>query len=266
MLTNCNSTTEASGKPSIKLPFLHCKSNGTQEEGGVSYVGNCGYNDLYPGARVTLQVGDITKFNGILTDGVESYTAGTYGGTSTAITAAPALSIDDVADGTTNTLLVTENIQAGSLLRGSWAVSEFRVGFTWGLSSVTQGGKTIGCYDFAVPGTFTDCYTLSDKSEYVEPGYGTATAAPVAAANTFPLGINQCGPDVTGTRAWATARPSSNHPASVVAAMVDGSVRVINEGVDQGVLVRAMIPNDRKSACKDMNEFKNSIFNLSDLD
>ncbi|MDO5565936.1 MAG: DUF1559 domain-containing protein, partial [Planctomycetia bacterium] len=34
------STVACPGKPSIKLPFLHCKSNGTQEDGGVNYFAN----------------------------------------------------------------------------------------------------------------------------------------------------------------------------------------------------------------------------------
>lgn len=272
MLANCTSTSEASGKPSIKLPFLHCKSNGTQEEGGVSYVANCGYNDLHPGARMAFQVGDITKNNGVLTDGRDSaYTGSPLAWTE--ITAASPLSIDDIADGTTNTLLVSENVQAGGLHANAWASSEFRVGFTWGLSSVTQNGATVSSYDFSSPSTFatastSGCYVLADHAEYVEPGYGTTPTGTTtgATAAEFPLSINQCAGDVTGPRAWVTARPSSNHPASVVAAMVDGSVRVINEGVDHGVYVRAMIPNDRKSIVKDLVEFKTSIFNLSDLD
>jgi hypothetical protein len=47
--------------------------------------------------------------------------------------------------------------------------------------------------------------------------------------------------------AWAYARMSSMHPNVVVAAMVDGSTRTINEGVELEVLIRAMAPQDKKT-------------------
>ncbi|MBQ7813415.1 MAG: DUF1559 domain-containing protein [Thermoguttaceae bacterium] len=41
---------------------------------------------------------------------------------------------------------------------------------------------------------------------------------------------------------------SSNHPGIVVAAMVDGSTRVVSENVDLETFIRATAPNDKKSS------------------
>lgn len=254
------SGTACAGKPSIKLPFLHCKSNGTQEEGGVNYVANCGYNDFPRNVATTYRPstpGDQTKFNGVLTDGRDGYFSAAA--VWTTLNTAPALSIDDIADGTTNTLLISENIQAGGLVTGQWATEEYQVGFCWGVSTFTSL-TTNPTITFSVPGDFTSgtstgCYGLEDTA---------ATATIVTTTHPHPLSVNQCGAILSGHRQWVTARPSSSHPASVVAAMVDGSVRVINEGVESTVFARSMIPNDRKSVIR--NSLASSIFNLSDLD
>ena len=263
---NENTTgTACAGKPTVTLPFLFCKSNGTQDDGAVSYVANCGYNDRPIGLRNTATdpyvVGDITKFDGMLTDGLTGW------GTNV-VTPGPALSIDDVVDGSTNTILVSENIQAAGYKSTAWPTSEFKVGFCWGLAY----NDTVAYVNFSNPASgatgANTCADFDDRDPY---GEGLATTL-AEQTDSSPLNINQCGPTVDGARGWLTARPSSNHPASVVAAMVDGSVRVINEGVEAKVFARAMIPNDKKS--KAYVDFLSgtgagatmTVFNLSDLD
>ena len=68
------------------------------------------------------------------------------------------------------------------------------------------------------------------------------------------------------TSPWAYARMSSNHPGIVVAAMVDGSTRVVSEGVDIQTFVRAMAPCDKKSSFNKAGELDaNGVLDLGKL-
>jgi hypothetical protein len=59
---------------------------------------------------------------------------------------------------------------------------------------------------------------------------------------------------------------SSNHPGVVVAAMVDGSTRVVSESVDIQTFVRAMAPNDKKSSFNKAGELDaNGVLDLEKL-
>ncbi|MDO5553650.1 MAG: DUF1559 domain-containing protein [Planctomycetia bacterium] len=236
----------------VSLPVLHCISAGTQEPGTNSYVANCGTPDreaTKPSGSSLYQAGDLGKANGMLNDG------------STEVHGSP-LSLDDVIDGTTNTLLLSENMQAGHF----WDIAEYDVGFCWStdgtqidtnttytcpdLASKTEAaimaaGNTV--YKVCWRANRTSSYTGNSKGQYLQIGsYGGAATA-FTDKTSSPLVINKCAKDVSGGRTWVTARPSSAHPGTVVAGMVDGSVRVINEGVDKTCFARAMTPCDKKS-------------------
>ncbi|MBR5626829.1 MAG: DUF1559 domain-containing protein, partial [Thermoguttaceae bacterium] len=129
-----------------------------------------------------------------------------------------------VKDGLTNTVLISESLQAGSM----WQNAEYQVGFCW-----SQNG-------FAIPSS-CDFTTVSGIS--------------------FPMKINRCRDEYDGTEyatadpreqsttsAWAFARMSSSHPGIVVAAMADGSARNLSEDIDLEILVRVMAPVDKKCA------------------
>ncbi|MDO5552934.1 MAG: DUF1559 domain-containing protein [Planctomycetia bacterium] len=241
------SLSDADRRPAISLPFLHCKSAGTQEEGGNSYVANCGYADYKHGTRSTDSVGDTSKNYGMLTDGHTSLISGTnYYKTGSS------LSIDDVVDGTTNTLLVSENLQSGQLASNSWDYSEYAVGFCYGATGPTTApsGQPITLFSQIVQ-SFT---ALSSSL-----ACSNIDAVASTDIEKTPVKINTCAKDVTGAKSWYTARPSSNHPGVVVAAMVDGSVRVMNEGVSPVPYIRAMVPNDKKVGFT-------GVFKINDLD
>jgi prepilin-type N-terminal cleavage/methylation domain-containing protein len=93
----------------IQMPFLNCPSAGSSQPGTNVYVANCGFNDgltiqnyvsgaednssWLSGAAVGA---DRSKYNGIFLDGVADSEA--------------VLSIDDIVDGTTQTVLISENL------------------------------------------------------------------------------------------------------------------------------------------------------------
>lgn len=242
------------------LPFLHCSSVGGQEKNSVSYVANCGYADgpLEKPDTKTIST-DRTKYYGMFTDGGKNDldTA-----TKWISNEGEALNIDDVVDGTTNTILISENVQAGTI----WTNEEFQVGFCYPKESGYNDNPAV--YDplsntpTLTAGTDGPCMQLEDTDiNWIDqnatcPNGRTANATWDAIA---PMKLNGCARELTTHKAWATARPSSFHPGAFSIAMVDGSTKTINEDVNAKVFRQAMIPNDKKAKVR-------STFNISQLE
>ena len=104
----------------VQIETFVCKSAGTPDVNMNNYVANCGVadGDVTTDGAGNAVAGDTSKNYGVLTDGV-------YGGAK--------VSINDIKDGTSNTVLVSENLQAGNI----WASKEYLVGFC--VNSVNQG-------------------------------------------------------------------------------------------------------------------------------
>ncbi|MDO5553990.1 MAG: DUF1559 domain-containing protein [Planctomycetia bacterium] len=261
----------------VAVPSFWCPSAGAIVPGSRVYVGNAGYSDLgfsrrggpsnpgevtIPGTTTKLKIpprpGDTTRYNGMFNDGILRLVENSiapYG---------PQLAIDDVVDGTTNTMLTSENLQYTSM----WDEREENCGFTWPLSPTRIFDNTDGhvlstitkTYDFYTART---CAELVAAQKYDSRGINGGTNTPSGYdANTVPLKINQC-KEIEGSRGWITARPSSNHAGCVVASMVDGSVRTVNENIDGFTYIRAMTPNDRKCQCDPIHT---GVFNMNELD
>ena len=217
----------------VAIETLFCKSSGSQEKTANSYVANCGVAD---GPTNSMVAGDTTKNYGMLTDGV-------CGGAK--------ISMNDVKDGTSNTLLVSENQQAG----GMWCSREFLVGFCINYAQAIypapdDANAASVTYQSTFPATTEDYSLVSNYSVS-----GVATPMKInALRDAFDglefgslAGVGAKGFDDCGLKYWAWARPSSSHPGVVVAAMVDGSTRVVSESVNVEVLTKAMSPNDRRT-------------------
>jgi len=127
--------------------------------------------------------------------------------------------VSDIHDGTSNTLLFSENRQASRVLSsgvpfGGWVPrnsfgtrqmpSEIEVGFLW-----TEGMET-------------DC---------------------VSGGNI--LSINNC--DDLEPGAWRFARPSSQHPGGVNVVFADKHARFLRESIDWTVYKHLMTPNSQKT-------------------
>jgi len=220
----------------VTIPSFSCPSAGSDYEGVNNFVANCGIADNSAHMTTVDNVSkpiDLGKSNGMLTDGV-------FGGTR--------LSIDDVKDGTTNTLLISENLQAG----GIWSAQEYLIGFCYADPQFTTGG-----YPGANSNDGSSVWPsgADNVSEPMKPNFGRdSIESSDFYTNYWRNGSDGC---------WAWARMSSSHPGIVVAAMVDGSTRVVSDDVKWEVLARAMAPNDKTCAVK--NSFLGKVLDISQL-
>ncbi|MBR0226454.1 MAG: DUF1559 domain-containing protein [Thermoguttaceae bacterium] len=221
----------------VQIETFVCKSAGTPDVNMNNYVANCGVadGDVTTDGAGNAVAGDTSKNYGVLTDGV-------YGGAK--------VSINDIKDGTSNTVLVSENLQAGNI----WASKEYLVGFC--VNSVNQG------YVYPYP-TEGNASISSDGtvSGVVAPMRVNALRDLLTGAEYTVNNAKTTGNGADADAYWAWARPSSSHPGVVVAGMVDGSARVISESVDQEVLTKVMAPND-----KGTRWYKDGFFDTATLD
>ncbi len=247
----------------IQLPFLNCASAGSAVPGSNVYVANCGFNDGLTITSYVLNSEDNTswlngadvgvdrsKFNGVFLDGVADPDA--------------SMSIDDLIDGTTQTVLFSENLigletasETGSssslgtyFKSGIWGVEEFGIGFCWpvypgALTKDDEGYAQTSLFGSTVDVSKVGAYDTTFDCNYFQ-GDTTTTTTPV----DMPLKLNQCYRNATfpsDTYGWVIARPSANHGGMVVMGFADGSVRTVNDSVDPTIFIRLMTPNDQKS-------------------
>lgn len=263
-----STTDESKRKPqNIKIPNAWCTSMGSQNAMEFSYVGNCGYADLGWGKRYSgtvkgpktgysyKKIGETSHANGIFLDGLLDSKG------------ADEIGLDDVVDGGSNTLLISENIQSGKI----WELREETNGFVWPwtFKNTDQPLTDPGSWNFCAKPQYT-CEYLMKAPIYdnliTGPGY---TSNPNTGTYKYttedqPMPLNRCTRDIEGNRAWLTTRPASFHPGIFIAAMVDGSVHAVSEDIERTVYIQAMCTNDKKSECKEINSLTFAIGNLID--
>ena len=280
-----NARVAAYATTQLKLPFLHCASAGTPAICGNDYVANCGVNDGFnwtPAATntdndtygtnslasqctsiftvfATNRIGvDTSKSNGAFLDGVYSGNSG--------------LTIDDFADGLTNTVLISENLAIANAepsefidtgMGAMWATHEYEIGFCWPFTYGTAGDtnyidntsgllkKSAAFYDWT-SGT-SNFFNTSLCEDIVTTGgavYSVINGSNEGDKNALkPLGVNKCyrdNIDLANAR-WLLARPSSNHGGIVVMGFADGGVRTVRDQIASDVYARLLCPNDKKS-------------------
>ena len=183
----------------VTIPTFQCTSAGSSEESGNNYVANCGVAD---GSFATDAEGNYTlseyaknRSNGMLLDGA-------FGG--------KALAIDDVKDGTSNTMAFSETIQ------GFWTGSgtnDLRGLIWYGMSTIYSAYYTPNPSN---PDYFHDSFkqTSHDPERFPLDGYKTVPTS-----------------GSTSKAVFLSAR--SNHSGGVNVSMVDGSVRFVSDTVNR---------------------------------
>lgn len=180
-------------------------------------------------------------------------------------------SIDYVAigDGTTTTLLLTENLNAGPWT--STNVSAIGFGIRIPVDSTTYApltGTTSPCGEFPVAGSLNPDFTCST---FVTASYGsfinqpavtsavTTTASTTTITTSGTASADGCdsgggGTTTTVTTTSATPRPGSQHAGGVNAIMVDGSARFLSEAIDPYVYTKLVTSNAVSFGEKSLNQ------------
>jgi hypothetical protein len=226
------STTADTDSPLFKLalPTLKCKSDdvdGTR----VSYVVNGGYQNAVSENWTTVTIVDDPARR-------EDAPFFDYGSS----TKGPTVSLDYISthNGTSNTVLLSENIQAGSWITGVSngfpnANGEASSAFCYPVNksfAATTGWQSVkgGLANYSA----SDPDGETDNSSWK--GYDITSAS-------NPLFINRDrNANDSSLDQYSRARPSSNHPGIVIAAFADRAVRPLNENMDPKIFVRICQP------------------------
>ena len=286
IIENPSAARVAAYNSQLKLPFLHCQSAGTPAVCGNDYVANCGVNDgflwkmtedvngIYPlqsckdnftgtnyTAASSAYVGiDANKANGAFLDGLYQNNSG--------------MTVDDFADGLTNTVLVSENLNVAGTdpndfspfgtesvgMGAMWAVGEYEIGFCWpfnvngatGYKDTNTGvlNKSTKFVDLSGGANTFFGATCPDIVDDGGTTYATINGSNTSArAVLYPLAVNKCYRDTIdlSKALWLLARPSSNHGGIVVMGFADGGVRTVRDQIDSTVYARLLCATDKKS-------------------
>jgi prepilin-type N-terminal cleavage/methylation domain-containing protein len=192
-------------RPRLYDPLMVCPSGdkvgGQSGDTPTDYVVNCG---RHPDPNATPPVYD-------------SPYAGVFHDQSSAVHPRNQIRVsqDDISrgDGTTYTLLVSENIQATE------SVPLITDSTTGAQSRISPRDRDVGFLWSPVPG--------------------------VCDSGTDIVRINDCQDDALGPLRFA--RPSSYHPGGVIVGVPDGGVKFQREGIDWTVYMHLMTPNSNKA-------------------
>ncbi len=226
------------------IPVLACPNDDTAvgDDGGLSYVANCGVGDGYidvtltapastndfghgwsieplawSGASATAQQiatnAELTKELGVFGPRIDCLTPAvsvTGAATPSASTSPSSANIGRIYDGASNVILFTENVNAGKNL--------LTAGNSFADPSLRSCGFFFGV-DTGAPGTYGSLTSIA------------FTAQGGISGNRF---INQEKNGIDG----AAPTPNSRHIGIIVAAFCDGTVRTITENISRDVYTR----------------------------
>ncbi len=217
--------------PSLEL--FQCPSNPlfSDDIGLNSYVGNNGMaanpgnGFLSPVSSSAVFLTSQSKANTVFNNGVSPITAAGAG---------PTIRLEDIADGLTNTMLLSESVQARP-----WHV----VGFG-GASDLSGGYPVASRYVHGMVWHYIDKDNAGSA-----PSFDSLFALP--APNYWPNhpingGDTLFTPMNTSNMAFL-ARPSSEHSDGVNIAMADGSTRFLSETVDYRVYQALLTPKNKSA-------------------
>ena len=260
-LYECFASGSFTNYSNIILPSLICPSGGGGNDAQNLpnyYIANVGHPDLVSPNSFCAENG-----SGIFVDLVGTNVDGLITGAGKA----SKVKIDDIYDGLSNTLLLSENLQASP-----WAPIDSISGkrpVAGGVQNAIWENGVGFCWSWAPNGVVTDfSRTCHDEIQTTIPSDGSHHGASwinLCKTKEVPNNYWQQ-PFVRGgfefAQNYSYARPSSNHPSLVVAAFADGSVTTISDAVDAEMYKKALCPNDQKSDDPQVNR---GLFDRSQL-
>lgn len=222
-------------KATVLLPIVLCPSDkdkiGTTET-PLSFVVNCGpwYNNGATAdqllASPSCTTGQVNYFS-LFTDRRE--------------TASRRTKIEDIPDGTSNTIMLSENLQAGTWYKkdeyngnendvNSWA---YLSGGLWGIRH-TYVVEDVGFL------WFNSCNVTTNAT-------GDYLASPGGSAIVRINFLRKPTPPTSAQHRARYARPSSNHPQIVNMLYADGTVKPMDDDIGLGPYLSAVCPDDQKA-------------------
>jgi len=193
---------EAVSQATVPLPALLCPSDKPEGDARLNYVVNCGPIAWTETTNNGLAPGDIAPHFTLFKDRRRSQP---YDLTSIN----KKVEIGEIPDGTSNTILLTENVDAGVWQQGVAVAPD--------VLPTSSGTNT------------------RDSDAVRNFGFIWGPQAVYAPNSPKPSGVS------------LFPRPSSKHPATVVAAFADGTARVINDSISLAEWLKAVCPDDEKA-------------------
>ncbi len=158
------------------------------------------------------------------------------------------LSFVSLKDGTSNTVMLSENLDAGM-----WCdTSPLSVGFAWQDSTAAASINAKSVWKPAITTLAVAGFEPSLRLSTHTPRVPTPSPAPSPSPSPTPSPAPSPSPTPapsspastpSGPSSWDVCRPSSNHSRGVNVAFADGHVRMIGDGLDYVVWVALMAPH-----------------------
>ena len=256
----------------LPFPFLEslvCPSDLTTQtvNAPISYVVNCGQADLTPlqsiNGSTTAQPTSTTSLgqpdypaNGIFLSRWDYYYSSLYPANNNVnyLTKLPRNTDDTIRDGKSNTLLLSENLEARNwydeLSLGDPNTGDANSQLTSSSTTNTMfslTNTTNGYFGAPVGGAMLTSSVPASPALLTPEAYAGFVWWPYAAPPTLVANINGLPQTEVG---YATdmfyARPSSNHPGIVVASYADGRVTTMSENINYLVYCLLMTPDGAK--------------------
>jgi len=256
----------------LPIPIMKCKSASKQtNDNSISYVVNGGYQNQFGAWDATTDntiwtpTGWSGNYRFALGKREEAPFFNYYARSTTASTVRgrgePKVSVDYIStnSGTSYTLLLSENIQAGNWIQpdpastfrstmaarpsGGWG-NEYEVAFFFpmnghsDLNTAVQAGTLASARYDTTSDTKWSYKGFNNPRDDTAKGYKTPMFL-----NTDRMGSEYSG-DLSGgvANSYRYARPSSMHPGTVVATFADRSTRTLNENMDKKLFVNLCRP------------------------
>jgi prepilin-type processing-associated H-X9-DG protein len=235
-----------------KIPVLFCPSANRKDNRGLNFQVNAGaVDDFTSGDPWTY---DTNSSNGVFLDSAVIKDKGK----------SSIVRLDDISkyDGTSATLLIAENVNAGFWIaeEGTHLCCE-RDGTSTPpspLDNLTSGTDKIeGSVGFCWAREYVGTpYVGSDEAEAASRPkqflqFSSDCSSPLS-GERIPRMFNQCVSTTFGEDWYHSARPSSNHPSVVMVSFCDGHVKALRDNISAKVFVQLMTGRDKESDAKNL--------------